>query len=244
MFEPVNTNVKLRDRVVKEIVHKIDAGDLTVGQRLPPEREMAVQFNVSRTTIRDALRTLAALGILSIEHGRGIFVRARDGTPLAQVLSPLMLQDQTISDLFDVRRSLETAAAGWAAVRATDAERQELIRIVTSIREEINRTGEAAMDMIVVADEEFHRTVLSAGHNPVASRIMLNLLDVLGEARRHSLSIAGRAMKSVMEHEVVAKAIASGNREAAERAMRDHLSSVEEEILSNLKTKTDHDPRG
>lgn len=234
MFEPVTSSVNLRDRVVQDILQKIGSGNLQPGLRLPSEREMAVQFNVSRTTIRDALRTLAALGVVSIEHGRGIFVREGDGVALGQALwNPLTQDEHTISNLFDVRKSLEAAAAGWAAVRATEQERHDLQRIVTSIREQMMDSGERELDVIAVADEEFHSAVLHASHNPVASRIMLNLLDVLGEARRQSLSIAGRAWRSVLEHEIIARAIIEGNVEEAQRRMLEHLTGVEQEILTS-----------
>lgn len=233
MFEPVNANMSLRDRVVQDILQKIRTGDLTTGQKLPPERDMAVQFNVSRTTVRDALRTLAALGVLSIEHGRGIFVRGGEAVAVGQALwSPIMLEHQTVSNLFEVRKSLETAAAGWAAERASTSERREMVRIVTSVRDVLDT--EDSLDIIAVADEEFHRMVFTAGHNPVAARIMVNLLDMLEVARRQSLAITGRAVKSVVEHNRIAQAIAEGDKGAAEAAMLNHLAGVEEEILSSL----------
>ena len=235
VFDPVNGNMSLRDRVVQDILQKIEKGDLKPGDRLPPERDMAIQFNVSRTTVRDALRTLAALGVVSIEQGRGIFVRVGEGIALGQALwTPMVMEEQSITNLFEVRKSLETAAAGWAAQRATDVERSELMRIVTSIQQEMTESGESVMDMMVVADQEFHGTILRSSHNPVASRIMFNLLDVLEDARRHSLSISGRAWKSVLEHEIIAKAILRGNVKEAETAMFEHLKGVEEEILKNL----------
>lgn len=235
LFEPVSGNVTLRDRVVQDILQKLDSGELLAGQRLPPEREMALQFNVSRTTVRDALRTLAALGVVSIEHGRGIFVRAGEGVALGQALwTPLVLENQTVSHLFEVRKSLESAAAGWAARRASKTERVELMRIISTIRAEMADSGDAELDVIAVADEEFHSAVLRASHNPVASRIMFNLLDVLAQARRQSLSIPGRAWRSVLEHQTIAEAIVAGQAAEAEQRMLTHLQGVEQEILKHL----------
>lgn len=235
MFEPVTGSMSLRDRVVQDILRKIESGELVTGDRLPPERDMAAQFNVSRATIRDALRTLAALGALSIEHGRGIFVRAGEGVALGEALwRPVVMESQTISHLFEVRRSLETAAAGWAARRATEQQRQHLTRIVMGIKQQMAEAGEVPPEVLAVADQEFHGAILDAGHNPVAGRMMLNLLDALEDARRHSLSIAGRAWKSVLEHEAIADAIVHGDALAAEEAMRRHLTGVESEIVSHL----------
>ncbi len=238
MFEPVTGSMSLRDRVVQDILRKIESGELIAGNRLPPERDMAAQFNVSRATIRDALRTLAALGALSIEHGRGIFVRAGEGVALGEALwRPMVMEPQTVSHLFEVRRSLETAAAGWAARRATEQQRQHLMRIVLGVKQQMEEAGAVPPEVLAVADQEFHGAILDAGHNPVAGRIMLNLLDALEDARRHSLSIAGRAWKSVLEHEAIAEAVVRGDALAAEEAMQRHLTGVESEILAHLSPR-------
>ncbi len=238
MFEPVTGSMSLRDRVVQDILRKIESGELIAGNRLPPERDMAAQFNVSRATIRDALRTLAALGALSIEHGRGIFVRAGEGVALGEALwRPMVMEPQTVSHLFEVRRSLETAAAGWAARRATEQQRQHLMRIVLGVKQQMEEAGAVPPEVLAVADQEFHGATLDAGHNPVAGRIMLNLLDALEDARRHSLSIAGRAWKSVLEHEAIAEAVVRGDALAAEEAMQRHLTGVESEILAHLSPR-------
>lgn len=224
-----------RDRVVQDILRSIESGERTLGCRLLPEREMALHYHVSRTTIRDALRTLAALGVVSIEHGRGIYVRGNAGIALGQAIwSPVVMEKSSMVSLFEVRKTLETSVAGWAAQRASDAERTELVQLVTDIKQEMAHAGNRVLDMTVVADQAFHNTLLRASHNPVADRIMLNLLDVLGEARRHSLSITGRAWKSVLEHECIADAIARGNVEDSQAMMLQHLMSVEEEILKHL----------
>ena len=236
VFEPVTDSISLRDRVVQDILRKIEGGELRAGDRLPPEREMAAQFHVSRATVRDALRTLAALGALSIEHGRGIFVRAGEGVALGEALwRPMVVEAQTISHLFEVRCNLETAAAGWAARRATEQQRQHLKRIVLSVKEQMEEGGTVPPEVLAVADLEFHGAVLDASHNPVAGRIMLNLLDALEDARRHSLSIEGRAFKSVLDHEAIADAIVHGDAPGAERAMQLHLVGVESEILHHLQ---------
>ena len=236
VFEPVTDSISLRDRVVQDILRKIEGGELRAGDRLPPEREMAAQFHVSRATVRDALRTLAALGALSIEHGRGIFVRAGEGVALGEALwRPMVVEAQTISHLFEVRCNLETAAASWAARRATEQQRHHLKRIVLSVKEQMEEGGTVPPEVLAVADLEFHGAVLDASHNPVAGRIMLNLLDALEDARRHSLSIEGRAVKSVLDHESIADAIVRGDAPGAERAMQLHLVGVESEILHHLQ---------
>lgn len=239
MFDPVShsiNSVSLRDRIVQGVLTKIENGELVLGMKLPSERDMAVELSVSRTTVRDALRTLAALGVVSIHHGRGIFVQAGEGVALGQALwAPFVMGEETVSNLFEVRKTLETAAAGWAARRATRQDRDNLLRIVTEVKNTMDAEGPINVEAMAVADQAFHTSVLTFSKNPVATRIMLNLLDVLEETRRHSLSIPGRAWKSIAEHEMIADAILNGDVEPAEELMLQHLTDVEQEILRNLK---------
>lgn len=235
--------MSLRDRIVQEILAKIEKGELLPGDKLPTERDMAAEFNVSRATVRDALRTLAALGVVSIQHGRGIFIQAGEGVALGQAIwSPFIMGAETVSNLFEVRKTLETAAAGWAAERATAEDRQTIMSIVASVREEVARHPNVDLQAITVADQAFHTSLLTFSKNPVATRIMLNLLDVLQEARRLSLGIPGRALRSIIEHEIIADAILKGDVQGAEKAMLNHLSDVEREILKNLTSDSNHLP--
>lgn len=238
MFEPISQSLSLRDRIVQEILRKIESGELAPGDRLPPERELAIQLNVSRTTVRDALRTLAGLGVISIHHGRGIFVQGTEGMALGNALwAPFVVRPDTVSALFEVRRTLEVAAAGWAAQRATPEERQKLITITESAETAV--AGESVIDVDYVADADqiFHTTLVMASHNPVAGRLMLNLLDLLEAVRKQSLAIPGRARQSISDHREVAEAVARGDVEAAQRAVLTHLTSVEEAILKHLSIR-------
>src|SRR5919204_5269481 len=110
-FLPVNdTQRSLDARVVAYIRDLIESGQLTAGDRLPPERELAVQLNVSRTVLREALHTLAALGLIELQHGRGIFVTSGSAHATAQRLSASMQADDSaarLRELFAIRRILE-----------------------------------------------------------------------------------------------------------------------------------------
>ncbi len=235
MFEPIAHELPLRDRVVQEILGKIQAGVLAPGDRLPPERELAQQLHVSRTTVRDALRTLAGLGVVAIHHGRGIFVVGSEGLALGSALwAPFVVRKDTVTALFEVRRTLEVAAAGWAAARATPAERQHLTDIVARALSAVEGDSLLDIDAVADADQRFHTALVLASHNPIAGRLMLNLLDVLEIVRKQSLAIPGRARRSLEDHRAIAEAVARGDARAAERAARDHLASVEASILRHL----------
>jgi GntR family transcriptional repressor for pyruvate dehydrogenase complex len=236
MFHPITSSVPLRDRIVQDILQKIENGILKPGDRLPPERDLATAFGVSRTTVRDALRTLAGLGVIAIQHGRGIFVQGGAGIALGTALwAPLMVKPETVAALFEVRKTLETAAAGWAAERAGPAERSQLVAIVEQAKQAAGGPAVADPAAAARADQAFHTALVAASQNPVAARLMLNLLDLLAEVRQESLAIPGRAWQSILDHEAIAQAIAAGDKAAAERAMLAHLTGVEAAVLARLQ---------
>ncbi len=235
MFEPISQSIPLRDQIVQEILRKIESGQLSPGDRLPAERDLAVQLNVSRTTVRDALRTMAGLGVISIQHGKGIFVQGTEGTALGNALwAPFVVRPDTVLALFEVRKTLETAAAGWAAVRATPEEQAKLEEVTDAAAQAIHDGTESDIDVVAEADQVFHTTLVLASHNPVAGRLMLNLLELLEAVRKQSLQIPGRARRSIDDHRIVTEAVKTGDVLAAQKAMLEHLNSVEETILANL----------
>ena len=236
MFEPISQSIPLRDQIVQEILRKIESGQLSPGDRLPAERDLATQLNVSRTTVRDALRTMAGLGVISIQHGKGIFVQGTEGTALGNALwAPFVVRPDTVLALFEVRKTLETAAAGWAAVRATLEEQAKLEEVTDAAAQAIHDGTEPDIDVVAEADQVFHTTLVLASHNPVAGRLMLNLLELLEAVRKQSLQIPGRARRSIDDHRIVTEAVKTGDVLAAQKAMLEHLNSVEEAILANLE---------
>ena len=216
----------LDERIVEQIRAKITAGELLPGDRLPPERELARAFSVSRASLREAMRRLSALGLVEIRWGQGVFVRATDLDFVLEHMAPLMLGDGEIADLYAVRRLLEVAAAGWAAERATPDERAELRALTgaaAAARAKIARDAALAREM----DHRYHNLVAALSHNAVLVRIMLGMLDLLAELRQRSFAAPGRALRSLEEHEQVTAAIVSGDAAAARRAMLAHLENAE-----------------
>lgn len=233
MFEPVSDNVSLRDRIVQRILQKIEEAELGPGHRLPSERDLAQEFRVSRTTVRDAMRTLAGLGVVSVQHGRGIFLQGGHGVALGNALwDPIVGRGSTVSTLFEVRRTMETAAAAWAAERAPIEQRNALVALVQRAK----GGGPTAFDLntATVLDRAFHSAVISASGNPIAARIMLNLLDLLEEVRQRTATIPGRLWVSILEHEKIAEAILARDSVYAAEQMLSHLTSVEEDIMETL----------
>ena len=235
-FLPVNdTQRSLDARVVAYIRDLIESGQLTAGDRLPPERELAVQLNVSRTVLREALHTLAALGLIELQHGRGIFVTSGSAHATAQRLSASMQADDSaarLRDLFAIRRILEGASAEWAAQRATPEQIAELRAILAEASPLYTATPFDA-ELAGALDARLHTTIAAASANRTLLLLMVTLVDELGISRGRSLAIPGRAQKSLRQHERLVEAIAAHDPVAARRAMLDHLNDVEQSLLGS-----------
>lgn len=225
MFPRIGRTDTLRNEVAEHIKGLVKNGQLKPGERLPTEREMAQKFGVSRTVIRDAVKTLVGVGILEVKHGVGIFVGIMNSNTVARQLSSLLInENDTIENLFGVRMVLETAAAGWAAEKKTHS---DLPRIFNFIKESKRLLIESNdLESYWLHDHNFHLLVAELSANPVAVRLMENLLDLLQETRHLSIAIPGRNNLSVEEHIKILEAILQGQAETARLMMQGHLDSV------------------
>lgn len=234
-FRPVTDSPQSLDtRVVAYIRDLIEAGSLAPGDRLPPERDLAAQLGVSRTVLREALHTLAAFGLVDLQHGRGVFITAGSTRATAERLThAFSVNDsaQRLRDLFEIRRVLEGAAAEWAAERATD---EQIAELRTIVHEADAIYAHEPLDVAAAGalDARFHATLAAASANRTLLQLMVALVDELGVSRGRSLSIPGRPQKSAQQHERLLDAIAAHDASAARRAMLQHLNDVERSILS------------
>ena len=225
MFEPVHDNRALSEKIIAQISDALVSGELKPGDRLPPERELAEQFGVSRTVIRDAVKTLAGRGILHVKHGAGIFVTTSEENAIGRLgaLSDILpLQGVSLRDLFEIRKVLEAEGAEWAARRRNDYHLKRL----RGILEDAYRNSEN-IEVLSERDAQFHVAIAEASQNLVLVRVMLILLDLLAQSRRESLSIPGRAKLSLKDYERIVEEIEAQRHEGARETMLEHLTSVE-----------------
>lgn len=218
-------------RIYQEIVRQVKAmiaeGRLKSGDRLPPERDLAEKFVVSRTSVREALRALESLGFIEIRAGEGTFVREASVEALVEPLALVMAsQREAIGELFEARRLLEPAIAALAATRATPEELQEMERILEEQAREVaaGKTG-------VTQDAQFHAAIGAAAHNRAITRLVNAIMDLLTQSREESLNTPGRPARSHQDHQRILQAISRRNVAGARQAMVDHLDAVEELVL-------------
>jgi GntR family transcriptional repressor for pyruvate dehydrogenase complex len=203
---------------------------LKPGDRLPPERELTRKFGVARSSIRDAIRTLEAMGILEPRQGHGTVVRELSAEALVIPLTGvLMRKREMVAELVEVRRMIEPALAARAAVNATEEELAHLEDILDRQQRKMRR-GEPTID----EDSEFHYALALAAGNSVILKVLDLLMDLLRESRTRSLQVPGRVERSYAGHRRILRAVQRRDPGAAEAAVRKHLKEIEEIVLRQL----------
>jgi GntR family transcriptional repressor for pyruvate dehydrogenase complex len=194
------------------------------GDALPSQRDLAVQLGVSRASLREALSSLSALGVISIQPGKGVFVQspvdlpqsdASPSWPFAAQASPL--------DIFQLRYALEGFAAGLAAVNLGSADLDALEENVAAMREHL-RAGE--FDAASRLDFEFHRRILLASGNQAMLSILTASADIFLESQKLPFIRTERAMETWQEHRKILRALARGSAGAAQKAMHEHVRNA------------------
>ncbi|WP_410506097.1 FadR/GntR family transcriptional regulator [Mycolicibacterium mucogenicum] len=206
------------EAVLEDLCTAIEAGDLPVGAKLPPEAALAERYGVSRSVIREALRSCQTLGLTSTKTGSGTVVVASHAT------SP-RYGKFSARDLIEARPHIEVPAAGWAARRRTDAELTNLTRINDAMQAETDAAR------WVQLDTEFHLGIAQASGNEVFTTVVAAIRDALGQQSRIlNAAFAERRSASNAEHDRILRAIAAGDYADASECMRRHLDKVEQAV--------------
>ena len=226
MAAPVEFETIRRNKVYEEVARQIQnhiLERLKPGDVLPPEREMAQKFGVSRSSVRDAIRSLELVGLLEPQQGRGTVVCEPSSDTLAGPLAAILVQKRKlVGELLDVRKIIEPPLARRAALHATAAQILEMEQILERHSEKVRR-GEIAIE----EDSEFHYRIALAADNSVILRIVDVLMDMLRETRQRSLQASGRPQKSLAGHQRILAALKRRDPVASESSMLRHLEEID-----------------
>lgn len=220
-----------REQVEKQVRAAILSGDLKSGERLPSEAELSRQFNVSRTTVREALRSLNSQNLISKVpgHGGGSFVRSIDHRALGAMLQESLhnlLQLGTLDwrEVAMVRQYLEVPSARLAAEHRT-AEHLDTLAAIVARQKAITVDDPAVPEL----DAQFHATIADAS----GSRLLAGLVHALHAETEpvHSLDLSPEVgRRTVMQHRAIVRAIEAQDPDAAETAVVDHLTYLREHV--------------
>lgn len=226
MFKPVK-KTRVYEEIVTKIKNMISQGKLRSGDQLPAERELSEVFKVSRSSVREALRTLESQGYLESRQGDGTYIARQPVETLVQPLaSEILTKKDALAELFEMRRLIEPQLAFLAAERASPEEIVEMEKIL-SIQEERVSKGESGTDF----DKTFHYTLAKATKNNVLIRIMDSVMDALTESRDQYLQVEGRPERSLYRHRELLRVIKDGDKELAAEIMREHLEDIENSLF-------------
>jgi GntR family transcriptional regulator, transcriptional repressor for pyruvate dehydrogenase complex len=221
---------RLFEDVARQVQQLIVDGVLNPGDLLPPERQLAERFGVSRNSVRDAIRVLELTGLVVARQGEGnVVADVSTETLVAPIALLLLRKRELVAELIDVRKLLEPGLAARAAVNASDEQIAHLESILRRQREKALR-GESTIE----EDSEFHYGIALAARNSVVLKVLDVLMDLLRETRARSLQVEGRLDRSLAGHRRVLEAIKRHDAAAAERAVRRHLVEIEEIVLQEL----------
>lgn len=228
---------RLSDAVVEQITARISNGGFSVGERLPSERDLMEQFGVSRASVREALRTLEAQGVLEVRQGLGTFVvtfPTRDSSNF--VLVAWLRQNQhRLMEILEVREAIEAKAAYLAAERRTE---QDLERMDANLSEMDKFVADGRIEEATMADRRFHRLLTEASNNDLLVTLADTLGETLHELRYSTLNMPGRAQMAITEHRPIVEALRSGDPGLAQSAVLAHLGSAKKyirEFLDNFR---------
>lgn len=225
-FETVRRD-KVYEGVAKQI-ERVILKKLRPGDKLPSERELAEVLGVSRSSIRDAIRSLELMGMVEPRQGAGTIVREISSDSLVNPLANARKRKkELIGELLDFRKMLEPPLAARAATRVSGDEISEMEEILERQEEKL-RGG----DNTIAEDSEFHYAIALASGNSVVLKVLDTLMDLLRDSRERSLQVEGRPQKSLAGHRRILAAIKHHDAEAAKVAMRRHIEDVEEIVLS------------
>jgi GntR family transcriptional repressor for pyruvate dehydrogenase complex len=218
------TRPRLYEQVAQQILEWVQDNGLEVGDRLPPERELASRLGVSRATVSQALVAMEVVGVVAVRHGDGAVLVDSSGT--SKVVDALRRHAQQLPDVIEAREALESKLAALAAVRRTEADLARIDAALEVMARDVDAGGRG-----VEGDELFHAAVTVAGHSALLQQLMGEISDLIRESRIESLSQPARPRESLEGHRRIAAAIRDADPVAAAAAMRDHVERVSDVAL-------------
>jgi GntR family transcriptional repressor for pyruvate dehydrogenase complex len=231
MFEQLQ-HKRIYEEVVEMIVQRIRSGALTVGQKLPPERVLAEEMGVSRTSLREALRALESMGYIYSVTGGGNYVNS---VSIGHVLSPLaamVAQDKKLAaDIIDVRLHLEVHMAALAAKNATKQQLSQIYSTIINMQSEVEEGGNG-----IQGDNQFHQEIAKASQNKAFAIIVELIGELLAESRKATLNIPGQPVKSIEDHISIFEAIRDGDEKRASEAMFNHLQKAQVNLEEKMQS--------
>lgn len=214
--------ISVTTQVIDSIRESIMNGTYPIGTKLPAEIQLCKMLSVSRSTVREAMRSLQAEGYVELISGKGAFVRDNQSHDYDAIRSWFIESAPTLKDTTDVREALETVQVRMAVSRATD---EEVAQLETIHQNFIAQNAQANVAALAALDEEFHTQICRMSHNPLLLKINELLAMELKRYRLMSISVKTSSENTIREHELIITALKERDSQKAAAYMLAHLGS-------------------
>lgn len=196
----------------------------SVGDKLPNELDLSEELNVSRTTLREAIRILVALDILEIQRGKGTYVK-ENAFKKQQDIEQLSNIKVNAKDLYEMRLIFEPEAAYYAALRATDSEIKRILEFGKKVEKEISNHQDRTDD-----EHSFHKAIAQATHNEFMNKLMPILYQAISKGVYLSLQSDKAIEDTINDHRMIMEFLEQRNAEGAKNAMKIHIMHAMKEL--------------
>lgn len=230
MKDQQKKSLKYYEIILEWFKQQLTTGALKEGDSIPSERDLAAQFGVSRVPVREALRILEYIGIVT-NSSDGMIIQHVD----AQMMAPKInfaseITRETMENLFEVRVFLESAAAYYAAIRRTEGD-------LRGLKESIDLMADACLngsqndEEVIQTSHDFHFKVIRMAKNPVLENVYRNLYDLLEISKHYTLNPADNLDSTLMDHEAIYYKIQDRDADMASKYMKLHLTRAKKKLL-------------
>lgn len=220
-------------RIYEEITTRLQTmvqnDDLKPGDRLPPERQLAIMFGVSRNSVREAIKSLEQHGVLISKPGAGTYITENSQANLATAMGDAFARERhRLDDIFELRLLLEPQIAHLAAQRISKRELQKMQSLISAYTKNMQ-------DGLPVYfyDQAFHDAIAAATGNQSITLLMDQMHELLRESRDEALQSTVRSAKSLEDHQKILEALSMNDPERARAAMTDHLMHTREIVFTS-----------
>lgn len=227
------SRVTLSEQAALQLAQMISEGKWRAGTKLPSESDLCRVLNIGRSTLREALKSLAFTGMVRMRPGDGTYVLGSSPGTLDRILARGLLKTkQDLADVCEMRMILETELAALAAQRAAADDIERLRSLVLELRKSLRGEGRPYIDL----DLDFHIAIATCAKNRVLRQLVVGVREVLAEWIMKSQELPGLRENAQEQHERILQSIVDQDAERARREMRAHLETFQRaySLLSKL----------
>ncbi|TFE29395.1 FadR/GntR family transcriptional regulator [Cohnella luojiensis] len=218
------------EEIIEKMKLRIASGDWKPGVRLPTMRQLAEHYKLSITAVREALRVLETQRIVSIEHGRGVFV-SNDPEILDNPMVGLKgMEEGSLLQLLEARLVVEPELAAYCAARAPSSQAKRLLGLADRMEQEMSVGGNH-----FATDVLFHQTIADGANNPLLAQMLSVIADLSAQGRRDTDKLPNMPEKAVGYHRLIAIAIEERQADQARSLMKAHIQDMINAVKGSVR---------